>query len=141
MKMKMRCTSALLAILIMCFMAFPAFASQTVDDAVAAEFYAHIENGVLSGQSSFDESKELKDYEKLVAVVESANNKIEKCVLTAIRSEKDDVDKLLAKVDKIVAYIMRKAEAAGYEVICEYTAYEIDGQTVLIDPLRVVNSR
>ena len=64
-----------------------------------------------------------------------------KCVLTAIRSEKDDVDKLLAKVDKIVAYIMRKAETAGYEVICEYTAYEIDGQTVLIDPLRVVNSR
>ena len=110
-------------------------------DAVAAEFYAHIEAGVLAGQSAADESKELKDYDKLVAVVESANEKIEKCVLIAIRSEKDDVDKLLAKVDKIVAYVMRKAEAAGYEIVCEYTAYEIDGQTVLIDPLRVVNSR
>jgi hypothetical protein len=140
--MKMRFASALLAVLIMCFMAFPGLAYLPADETVTAEVFSHIQEGVNAGQTENSKnSDDLKEYDKLVAIVDAANLKIEKCVETAIRSEKDDVEKLLEKVDNIVAYVMNKADAAGYEVECIYEPYEIDGQTVLIDPLRVVNSR
>ena len=51
----------------------------------------------------------------------------------------NDVKWLLRQVDQIVAEVMAYADEIGATVECVYVAYEIDGQLVLIDPLRVVN--
>ena len=59
----------------------------------------------------------------------------------AQRTPKDDVAQLLKQVDRLVEQTRRKVNALGYDVECEYTEYVIDGQTVLIDPLHVINPR
>jgi hypothetical protein len=75
---------------------------------------------------------------KLEKMVDKANREIEKAVTKAQRTPEDDVAELLAKIDAIVADLTIYAASVGYAVACEYTEYYIDGQYVLIDPLRVI---
>ena len=75
---------------------------------------------------------------KLQKLVDKANKQIEKLVRRAQRTPQDDVQELLAAVDEIVASVFRAAEATGAELACDYTEYYIDGQYVLIDPIRIV---
>lgn len=77
-------------------------------------------------------------FEKLANMVDKANDKIFKAVEKAQRTPIDDVDELLATVDEIVANVMAYADEIGGLVICEYTTYYIDGQYVLVDPLRII---
>ncbi|MEZ4508397.1 MAG: hypothetical protein R2912_06485 [Eubacteriales bacterium] len=79
-----------------------------------------------------------KEFETLVRMVEKANKKIEKAVEKAQATPVDDVDELLATVDAIVAKVFAYADSIGATVVCEYTEYYIDGQYVLIDPLRII---
>ena len=65
---------------------------------------------------------------KLRLMVSVANARIDALVRYAQSTPQNDVKWLLRQVDQIVA-----------TVECVYVAYEIDGQLVLIDPLRVVN--
>lgn len=78
---------------------------------------------------------QLKKLEKMVA---TANYKIELAVKIAQITPWNDVPQLLAKVDEIVAEVYAYANAIGVRVVCEYVRYYIDGQYVLIDPLRVI---
>lgn len=80
-----------------------------------------------------------KELDKLYQKVDKANAKIAEAVEKAMATEKDDVEKLLKKVDQIVDSVMEYADSIGVEVVCEYDYYIIDGHTVAIDPLRVVN--
>jgi hypothetical protein len=78
---------------------------------------------------------------KVEALVEDANARIEDLVVKAQNSEKDDVEKLLRQVEGIVSKVTKKAEQNGYEIECDYVTTVVDGQSVLIDPLRVVIRR
>lgn len=80
-----------------------------------------------------------KELVTLYVMVEAANLTIEGLVKVAQYTRCNDVALLLYAVDRIVKPVFEYAEKIGVEVVCEYTAYEIDGQTVLIDPLRVIN--
>lgn len=77
-------------------------------------------------------------FDKLVKMVDRANDQIIKAVEKAQRTPYDDVDELLATVDAIVANVMDYANSIGGLVVCEYTTYYVDGQYVLIDPLRII---
>lgn len=72
-------------------------------------------------------------------MVEAANLTIEGLVKVAQLTPYNDVPYLLYAVDCIVAPVFAYGEEIGVEVVCEYTEYVIDGQIVLIDPLRVIN--
>ena len=75
----------------------------------------------------------------LYAMVDAANVSIAIAVRIAQITPYDDVDALLVTVDVIVAAVTAYADRIGAELACDYTEYVIDGRTVLIDPLRVVN--
>ena len=80
-----------------------------------------------------------KEVVTLYCMVESANVAIELAVRIAQRTPYNDVPLLLCTVERISDGVMDYAESIGAEVACEYTEYVIDGQTVFIDPLRVIN--
>lgn len=86
-------------------------------------------------------SKDDKNLIKAEEIVLKANEKIEDFVAHAQKTTKDDVAKLLNQVEKIADQADKQVEKLGYDVECTYTAYVVDGQTVLIDPLRVINRR
>ncbi len=79
-----------------------------------------------------------EQFDKLVKMVDKANDKIVKAVEKAQQTPEDDVNELLATVDAIVADVLAYANSIGATVVCEYTEYYIDGQYVLIDPLRII---
>lgn len=72
-------------------------------------------------------------------MVRSANRAIEFLVFCAQLTPCDDTELLLAAVEGIVLPVFAYADAIGATVVCDYVAYEIDGKTVMIDPIRVVD--
>ncbi|MCE5188122.1 MAG: hypothetical protein LLF75_02900 [Eubacteriales bacterium] len=79
-----------------------------------------------------------EQFAQLEKMVNKANMKIENAVKNAQNTPFDDVAGLLAYVDGIVADVMAYANSIGAIVVCEYTLYNIDGQNVMIDPLRII---
>lgn len=75
---------------------------------------------------------------KLQLMVELANREIARLVKKAQATPWNDVPELIAQVDAIAARVFAYAQSIGAVVACEYVEYYIDGQYVLIDPLRVV---
>ena len=71
--------------------------------------------------------------------VDVANTKIEKLVKVAQKTPFDDVDEMLFAVDIIVDGVFAYADMMGVEIACDYTYYVVDGRTVAVDPLRVIN--
>lgn len=78
---------------------------------------------------------QFKILERMVA---NANRQIEIAVKFAQLTPWNDVAWLLDLVDSIVAPVFAYANSIGAVVVCEYTSYYIDGQYVLVDPLRVI---
>ncbi len=76
--------------------------------------------------------------QKLENMVDKANREIDHAVAKAQRTPEDDVAELLVKIDAIVAEVTAYAESIGCTIECNYTECYIDGQYVLIDPLRVI---
>ena len=74
----------------------------------------------------------------LERMVNTANRQIAIAVKFAQMTPWNDVPWLLKLVDGIVAPVFAYAKSIGAVVVCEYTTYYIDGQYVLIDPLRVI---
>jgi len=74
----------------------------------------------------------------LERMVDAANRQIEIAVKFAQMTPWNDVPWLLKFVDGIVSPVFAYANSIGAVVVCEYTTYYIDGQYVLIDPLRVI---
>lgn len=77
----------------------------------------------------------------ILKMVDWTNAKIDQQIAMAQRSPKDDVAQLMIQCDFLVANAVYWANDTGYELECIYEPYEVDGQTVYIDPLRVVNRR
>ncbi|MEA4869778.1 hypothetical protein SDC9_136771 [bioreactor metagenome] len=77
-------------------------------------------------------------FQVLERMVKQANRQIERAVKVAQLTPWNDVPRLMATVDTIVSGVMAYANSIGAIVVCEYTTYYIDGQTVLIDPLRII---
>lgn len=89
-------------------------------------------NGYCYGQQSDTQ-------ETLDQMIAAANAKIEALVAYAQSTPQNDIAWLLRQVDKTVKPVFRYARKIGATVICTYTEYYIDGEYVLIDPLKVVN--
>ena len=77
-------------------------------------------------------------FKVLERMVDQANKQIAREVKIAQRTPWNDVPQLLASVDTIVAGVKAYANSIGAVVVCEYTSYYIDGQTVMVDPLRII---
>ena len=77
-------------------------------------------------------------FKALERMVTAANRQIELAVRFAQLTPWNDVAWLLELIDSIVAPVFAYANAIGAVVVCEYTSYYIDGQYVLVDPLRVI---
>lgn len=72
-------------------------------------------------------------------LVDSSNQTIAFLVRCAQLTPYNDVPALLASVEAVVSVTVSAVHALGFGVECDYTEYIIDGQHVLIDPLRVIN--
>ena len=77
-------------------------------------------------------------FKRLELMVERTNRQIELAVKFAQITPWNDVPQLLEFVNSSVADVMAYANSIGAVVVCEYTTYYIDGQSVLIDPLRII---
>ncbi|MDR7871028.1 MAG: hypothetical protein RIN55_09230 [Tissierellaceae bacterium] len=89
---------------------------------------------------------------EIVTEVERTNNEIERLVEQAIQEvEKLDsstekaekeinkiINNLVKDTNRLADKMIKEAGKIGIEVECEYIEYEIGGQKVLIDPLRVI---
>lgn len=96
--------------------------------ALQMELEVHWTAGVNSAQ-----------YARLVTMVNAANARIELLVKYCQLTPWNDVNWLMYRVNSIVSEVMQYAERIGATVECIYTEYYIDGEYVLIDPLRVVD--
>ena len=74
----------------------------------------------------------------LEGMADAANLRIEWLVRCAQATPYDDTAWLQSQVAATVAPVFAYAARIGATVICEYTAYEVDGQTVMVDPIRVI---
>lgn len=75
----------------------------------------------------------------LYAMVDAANARIDWLVYVARSTPYNDVDWLLWQLDVTVSSVFQYADRIGATVVCEYVEYIVDGQTVLVDPIRVVD--
>lgn len=78
-------------------------------------------------------------YAAAVAIVNECNNAVELMVKAAQLTPYDDVALLTIASNVLIARTIGAVKALGFNVECTYTAYVVDGRTVLIDPLRVIN--
>ena len=84
-------------------------------------------------------NKQDKEAVALYALVTDANVKIDCYVALAKLTPYNDVEWLLDMIDKTVAPVFAFAEKIGAEIVCDYITVRVDGQTVKVDPLRVIN--
>lgn len=80
-----------------------------------------------------------KEYKQLCKMVNKANKRIDKLIAYAQSTPQNDIDWLLDEVEATVRHVFEYAESIGATVVCELVGYYIDGQYVLVDPLRVVS--
>ncbi len=91
--------------------------------------------GVVSMRQARYTAAQFKVLERMVA---TANRQIEVAVKFAQITPWNDVAWLQSVVGAIVSPVFAYAKSIGAVVVCEYTTYYIDGQNVLVDPLRVI---
>ena len=80
-----------------------------------------------------------RNYYKVQRIVSDANATILSMVRTAQRTPYDDTQWLISATNKVARDAKRQASALGYELGCSYTTYIVDGRSVTIDPLYVIN--
>ena len=118
---------ALLVCVMLLVMAIPAVANAQGNDpapvSVASSMYARYTGAQLA---------------VLERMVATANRQIEIAVKFAQMTPWNDIAWLQNLVESITAPVFAYANAIGAVVVCEYTAYYIDGQYVMVDPLRVI---
>ena len=125
------------AVMLFALLAFAASAQTiSVDKAEFVEEF--IDKANTEKKAYLAELKDEKDLAKVEDMVLKTNEKILAMVYKEMEAKKPDIDKLVAKTDEMALKTIEKAAKMGYEVVCEYVAYEIHGETVLIDPLIVI---
>jgi hypothetical protein len=77
-------------------------------------------------------------FQILERMVATTNRQIEIAVKFAQLTPWNDVAWLQSFVNSVVAPVFSYANSIGAVVVCEYTSYYIDGQNVMVDPLRVI---
>ena len=85
--------------------------------------------------------KETVKYNQAVAIVTAANAQIRALVFAAQLTPYNDVCILVASTNAVAASAKYAVAQLGYQVGCTYTYYQVDGQTVAIDPLYVITPR
>ena len=90
----------------------------------------------LQKQSNASYRAYLAQAEKLVR---DCNASVERLVKAAQLTPYNDVAALVVATDAVIKATTLAVNIMGFEVECTYTEYFVDGQTVLIDPLRVIN--
>lgn len=90
----------------------------------------------LQKQSNANYHAYLAQAEKLVR---DCNKSVELLVRAAQLTPFDDVDALVFATDALIRTTTLAVNALGFDVECSYTEYIVDGQSVMIDPLRVIN--
>ena len=90
----------------------------------------------LQKQSNANSRAYLVQAEKLV---KDCNKSVELLVRTAQLTPYDDVAALVFATNALIKTTTLAVNALGFDVECTYTEYIVDGQSVLIDPLRVIN--
>lgn len=81
----------------------------------------------------------ISNEKKVEMMVEATNKTILLLVKIAQLTPKNDVDTLVQATNELAFKTIQKAAELGVSVVCEYEAYEVDGQIVYIDPLRIIN--
>ncbi|MFA7636302.1 MAG: hypothetical protein WCX81_00910 [Monoglobales bacterium] len=132
--MKKLFTLALVLVMVFSLSA-TAFAKTDVADSFVAKANSAVEAYVQT--VTIDDISD-KDYAKAEKTVEKANEKILKMVEKEMDAKKLDLDKLVEKTNDEAFKAIEKCAKMGIEVICEYKVFEIQGNIVYIDPLRVV---
>lgn len=135
---KMKVAALLLSLTLTLAAASPAMAACNLP--IEKQVYNQIQI-TCSHKETISAAKDAKNLAKAERIVAQANEKIEDLVAHAQSTKKDDVAKLLDQVDKLVEKTTKQVAKLGYEVECTYTEYVVDGQTILIDPLRVIQPR
>jgi len=135
---KMKIAALFLSLTLTLAAASPAMAA--CNPSVSRQVYGQIQV-TCSREEIVSAAKDAKNLAKAERIVAQANEKIEDLVAHAQSTKKDDVAKLLDQVDKLVEKTRKQVAKLGYEVECTYTEYVVDGQTILIDPLRVIQPR
>lgn len=92
----------------------------------------------ISAVSVFHARYSEAQFAVLERMVDTANRQIEIAVKFAQLTPWNDIAWLQNLVESIVAPVFAYANSIGAVVVCEYTTYYIDGQYVLVDPLRVI---
>ena len=72
-------------------------------------------------------------------LVDSANDRIMDMVERTMNSQNPDLDKLVRNTNAIALRTIDTVAKLGVTVVCEYQAFEINGQIVLIDPLKIIS--
>ena len=90
----------------------------------------------LQKQSNANSRAYLAQAEKLVR---DCNKSVELLVRAAQLTPYDDVDALVFATNALIGTTKLAVNALGFDVECTYTEYIVDGQAVMIDPLRVIN--
>lgn len=75
----------------------------------------------------------------LYVMVNTANAQVKALVKVAQATPQNDVDWLVKSTEAVTAPVFAYAKLIGATVECEYDYYEVDGQVVAIDPLKVIN--
>ena len=80
-------------------------------------------------------------YDYIETLTDWTNAQINIQIAIAQATPENDVELLITQADFLIDNVMYWSAITGYEVECVYEAYTVDGQIVMIDPLRVVNTR
>ncbi len=75
----------------------------------------------------------------LYVMVEAANRQVDALIKVAQITPYNDVAWLVASTNAVVAPVFAYAKLIGATVECTYKEVKVDGQMVLIDPLKVIN--
>ena len=118
---------ALLACVLLLVMVIPGVANAEGNDAAP-----------ISAVSVYHARYSEVQFAVLERMVATANRQIEIAVKFAQLTPWNDIAWLQNLVESIVAPVFAYANSIGAVVVCEYTTYYIDGQYVLVDPLRVI---
>lgn len=77
-------------------------------------------------------------YELAEQIVEDANDEIDEVVAYCISTEENDSQYAVKESDKIAKKAIQNGKKIGITIVCEYEEVVIDGETVLIDPIKVI---
>lgn len=135
-------TLALIVTMVSGFSTF-AYSSDCGRGSATRAFVYSANNQIRGCQGNYSHSgDERADARKILMaqrLVDSANDRILDMVERTMNSQNPDLDKLVSCTNAIALRTIDAAAKLGVTVVCEYQTFEINGQIVLIDPLKIIS--